>query len=463
MLQPVRFAAICTGFVILTAAAYFVTHEQWKLFSGKGFVTFYDEQGRSLMQGKWDVPPSALGAEAFVVDGKSYGYFAFAPALPRVILNYFWPSHFGQWSRLSILIGMASLIAAFFSFRALLDSPILFEPLVLLILLGGTTAMFLCASDLIYHEAIMWGAALALWANIWSGWYLKTGRFRFLLLGALSGFGAFFARVPSGLAALTCAALILVALIVQELSARKVDVSKLDVFGLKIFTKWCGATQPRRRTAHAAFLLFYFAATAIVFLEINHAKFGAYFEGMPIRYNLIYPPKRLDHIQGRLFHPEYLPVIAANYFDPAHIRLTPRFPYIGLTDVAYWHDTFDLVEPYASFPAAMPAALFLAGAGIWFLFRPGSARFQWCAPMLLAGLPSAAVLLSFAFITYRYEHDLFPVLFPAAMLGAAWVTQIQKLRLRRLTVAALVLAAGWSVWANVCFLHELQVRSFWAN
>ena len=111
---PVRWAAICTGLIILAAAAYFVTHEQWKLFSSAGFVTFYDEQGRSLLQGKWDVPPSSLGAEAFVVDGKSYGYFGIAPVLPRVILNYLWPSHFGQWSRLSMLIGMASLIAAFF-------------------------------------------------------------------------------------------------------------------------------------------------------------------------------------------------------------------------------------------------------------------------------------------------------------------------------------------------------------
>ena len=458
MLQPIRLAAICTGLVILAAAAYFVTHEQWKLFSGAGFVTFYDEQGRSLLQGKWDVAPPVLGAEAFVVNGKSYGYFAFAPALPRVILNYLWPSHFGQWSRLSMLIGMASLMAAFFSFRELLDVPILFEPLVLLILLAGSTAMFLCASDLIYHEAIMWGSALALWANIWSGWYMKTGRFRFLILGALCGFGSFFARGPSGLAALTCACLLLVALVVQELSAGSLNFS-----WLKIFAKWCGATQPRHRIAHAVFLLFYLASTVIAFSLINHAKFGSYFDAMPIRYNLIFPPKRLDHIQGTLFHPEYIPVLAADYLDPTHIRLTSKFPYIGPTDVAYWHDKFDQVEPYASFSAAMPAALFLAGAGVWFLFRPGGARFQWCAPLLLAGLPSAAVLFSFAFITYRYEHDLYPVLFPSAMLGAVWVTQITNPGVRRLTVAALVLAAGWSVWANICLLHELQVRSFWAN
>ena len=312
--------------------------------------------------------------------------------------------------------------------------------------------MYLCASDLIYHEAIMWGAALAIWANIWSGWYLKTGRFRFLLLAAVSGFGAFFTRNSTGLAALTCAGLILVALVVSE----------LDVSWLKMFTRWCGATQPRHRTSHAAFLLFYFAATSAVFLEINHAKFGAYFDPLPLRYALLFPPKRLEHIHGTHFHPEYLPVIAANYFDPTHIRLTSKFPYLGMTDVAYWHDTFDLVEPYASLPAAMPGALFLAGAGIWFLLRQDG-RFQWCVPILLAGLPTAAVLFSFAFISYRYEHDLFPVLFPAAMLGAVWVTQIRRPAVRRLTVVALVLAAGWSVWANVCFVHELQIRSFWAN
>jgi hypothetical protein len=103
--KPVRLAAICTGLVILAAAAYFVTHEQWKLFSGAGFVRVYDEQGRSLLQEKWDLPPSALGAEAVVVDGKSYTNFGVAPTLPRMILNYLWPSHFGQWSRRAGLCG----------------------------------------------------------------------------------------------------------------------------------------------------------------------------------------------------------------------------------------------------------------------------------------------------------------------------------------------------------------------
>jgi hypothetical protein len=438
-MTPVRMTTICTGLAILIAAAYFVTQETWDVFSTTG--SFYDEQGKSLEQGRWDVSAAAIQTEAVIVNGKSYGYFGFAPALPRMILNRLAPSYFGRWSRCSMILGLASLVAAFFAFRALLGAPALFEPLLMLILLAGTTALFLCASSLTYHEAIMWGAALSVWAYIWYGAYLKTGRFVFLLWGALCGSGAFFSRTSSGSGPLACAGLILVALVVPK--------------SFRLSGNWFHVKSPHY-TGHATFLVLYLAAMIFGFLEVNHAKFGSYLDPVPIRYHVLYGPERLARIQGTLIHPDMFPAIAASYFDPTYINLSEKFPYVAMTTRSHALTHMDAVEPYASFPAAMPGALFLAGAGVWFLFRPAGAQFHWCVPILLAALASTVPTLSFVYISYRYQHDWFPFLFSAAMLGAVWVAQIQQRRVRNLVVAGLAVAAIWSVWANVAFVFELQ-------
>ena len=70
---------------------------------------FYDAQAQSLLEGRIDVPPDAIGPEAFVHDGKSYGYFGPTPALARLPLEVFMPAMYGRWSRASMLA--ASLLA----------------------------------------------------------------------------------------------------------------------------------------------------------------------------------------------------------------------------------------------------------------------------------------------------------------------------------------------------------------
>lgn len=45
---------------------------------------FYDIQAASLLDGRWDVPATRLGIEAFVVDGRAYMYFGPFPALVRM-------------------------------------------------------------------------------------------------------------------------------------------------------------------------------------------------------------------------------------------------------------------------------------------------------------------------------------------------------------------------------------------
>jgi hypothetical protein len=59
-------------FLSLIVCAWFVTWGDWKFFEPEDFCGFYDAQARSLMEGRLDVPPAAIGSEAFTFQGKTY-------------------------------------------------------------------------------------------------------------------------------------------------------------------------------------------------------------------------------------------------------------------------------------------------------------------------------------------------------------------------------------------------------
>jgi hypothetical protein len=47
-----------------------------EFFPQAGFLeSFYDAQAQSLLHGRIDVPPEAIATEAFMRNGKAYGYF----------------------------------------------------------------------------------------------------------------------------------------------------------------------------------------------------------------------------------------------------------------------------------------------------------------------------------------------------------------------------------------------------
>ena len=80
-------------FVSLIVCAWFVTWGDWKFFEPEDFCGFYDAQARSLIEGRLDIPPAAIGNEAFTFQGKTYGYFGIGPALLRIPLV----SHLQKW------------------------------------------------------------------------------------------------------------------------------------------------------------------------------------------------------------------------------------------------------------------------------------------------------------------------------------------------------------------------------
>src|SRR5947207_7117196 len=77
---------------VLVVFFWMVTYGAGRLFEAEDFGQLYDAQARSLRSGRWDVAPEAIGEEAFIRDGKHYGYFGFVPAVPRMALNALFPA-----------------------------------------------------------------------------------------------------------------------------------------------------------------------------------------------------------------------------------------------------------------------------------------------------------------------------------------------------------------------------------
>lgn len=436
--------------LLLTASLYLSTYGTWDLFpKGLGFIRFYDFQGASMIDGRWDVPLEAVLGEALIRDGKAYGYFGFAPALPRIVLNYLFPSKFGMWSRISAFACMVSLIGAFLVAARLMKIPRPYQPFLMIFLIGGSTAMFICASSLTYHEASAWGASLSIWAYLCLCKYLQTPRLGFLLLAGVLGFGAFFSRASSGAGVLVCALLFSAGLLIGAWKGAPIQLRRL--------VNWFALPHPRLPILHAAVLALSVVLISGVFMMINMAKFGSYFEQVPIRYHVQYSPQRLARLNGTLMHPELLAFNAANYFDPRHIRLLHRFPYFGLIqDVEKSSHNLDFVEPYAAFPVAMPALVALSLAGTAAMFYGFGSKNRGYLLILGSALLAGLTLFIFAAISYRYQHDWYPYFFLGSLLGASFLARTPPGWARPTAIAGVIAGGVWSICATIGFIIDLQ-------
>ena len=415
-----------------------VTEGTGRLLVHAGFDAFYDGQAESLLAGHWDVSPDAILGEAFLYRGKAYGYFPFTPALPRMLLNRLFPSHAGQWTRLMMLIAIASVIASLIAFLDLFEiaAHSFMAALLIVIAVLGSTLFFLCSLPLVYHEAILTGSALALWAFYFFGRYLKNPRTILLAAGCVLSFLSFFARFSVGTGPLLLAAFLLVA-----------------------------RRKPALQTALLALSL---ALTGAVFVSINHAKFDTWLNPAPYQYNVQYTASRLLRIQGSISHFSNIPFDSVAYLGPASIGFRPSFPWLLLKhfrtpDLGPDVDPapggiakIDGIEGYSSILSAMPALAMLALLGV------GLGAREW-RPILAAAFVAGCTILTISFITYRYVHDFYPFLAIAAVLGTGAAQTISS-RPRRVAVTGLIAVTGlWSIAANCAFALTEQRESSWAD
>lgn len=380
-----------------------VTGGTFRFVFEDSFGTFYDHQAASLLQGRLDVPGEALSGEAFVVDGKIYGYFGITPALLRLPLVAAGIA-FGKVIRIFMCVYfVAALIAAYAllcqAVRAIYGEgrwPSRWATVVFLLSAGlGSTLLFLGSRAYIYHEAVLCGAMFTLWTIFFGLRYLAAPEWRNVLGALVCGTFAIHARPSSGLFALSLVAV----------AAAMHAWPKL---------RPAGGASARRDLA----VLVLAGLAVLSFNGLSYLKFGT-FDGSPLRYSVQYTPERLARFDGKNFHVVNLPHNFDVYFVRPDFRFEAHFPFFFLGarhGSGYPGAKIDLAEPALALPFAMPELFMVAvlGGG-WALAYVPATRRPLLAVLAAVG-PMTAALLTAIVTSHRYTGDFCPVL----IVGAAW-------------------------------------------
>lgn len=445
-------------FVSLLVWGWFVTWGDWKFFEPEDFNGFYDAYARSILHGHFDVPRSAIGAEAFTFDGKTYGYFGIAPALLRIPLVLIFPDMVGSWSRVMILVAATISLLCAYALLRMFRSPgreltgaerVLHS--IFIVTAGiGSTLIFLAGRSYTYHEALAWSGAFALLFAWAIARYFQRAQTKFLLLATAFAFMSFHSRTTSGAGAVLAVAILAAVLTVRAFWK--------PAFGRVIF----GIGQAARSDRHAMIAGLAVAVTIAVYFGVGYAKFKT-FEPIPMRYYDFYSqfPVRMRITAGKQIHLQNVPTAIATYFGVHGVRIKDAFPwfYPEEEETVIGRPRNDVIEPFSTVPVSMPALLLLALIGIAALASGGNEtlnRARLSAATLFLG---GGIVLATVGVTERYLHDFYPALIVGA---AAGVTRLgSHPHLKKINALAAILAAV-SILLNCSFSLINQRETFGA-
>jgi hypothetical protein len=442
--------------------AWFVTEGDWNLFAASGFLdSFYDAQANSLLEGRIDVDPAAIASEAFVRDGKSYGYFGPTPALFRMPVTLLLPEMYGRWSRFSMLCASLVMLGSLLLLIRELErqAPALTQsrawkalaPAFVLSASVGSTHFYLCAESKLYYESILWGGTLSFAAAVALVRYLTGRDQRRLVLTCVLAFLAFFARVSSG-AGPVFALLLL-------------DLALLLPAGIPVWRPELDSHARRRAITALSITVL---ATALCWGALNYWKFGMVFTSQPLSMNLQYTPDRLADVQGELASFHNLPVTVTSYFSPANVRFNGTFPWVNMAELdrgrlraRFPRAHLDRVEQFASLPTAMPALLFAAFAGTVLCFYPRRNEFGPIQAPLFGSIAGCGVVFIWGLLTYRYLHDVFPWLVLGTAVALACLATLGRRPARLALIGLFAAGTAYGMWVNVAFgLLQQRVNSW---
>lgn len=443
--------------VAVALFAWVQTGGRFDLLTPESFCTFYDDQARSLVHRHLDVTPDSISGEAFIVDGRYYGYFGLTPAVLRLPLLPL-RGEPGRWSRLFILTAFGACLL--FAYRALLHVGALAGwpdaarngwivcPLVLGAGLGSTL-FFLASRAYVYHEAIAVGAAFAMASAFYTLRVIDGAAERDAALALLCGILAVHARPPAGLFSLSF--LMLASLELAWSARRSRSAAAPD--------------SPRRRP------LLWAGACLAAMLSLNlvsYLKFGTP-DPHPLRYAVQYTPERRAVVDDRTFHLQNIPFNVDEYLTGANFALRPRFPFLFLVGLRpgeqrarFPQAKMDLKEGTLALPLCMPYLAIGALAGMWYGLAGCRRLRRTYSLLLLAVLPMALMLFSAIVVSQRFTADFCPFLIFTT--AASWGVVEAGGRVRRTCARALVVAlVALSIGINFLLAVSYQGEGVWGT
>jgi len=435
--------AFGAAFVIVQVVfIWMVTHGTWKVFAPESFGQFYGYQAQSILQGRLDVPLEAIGPEAFICNGKYYGYFGLTPSLLRIPLLIVFPEKLNNfsrafmilWSGVTLLASYLILLSSLAWLRKGKAKAYLSPSLIFCFLLAvglGSTNIFLASKGFIYHEANLCAVALALSAIFFIFKFCLTLRVNLLFGALLAASFSFLSRPIAGLSAMACLLffcfLLLAAFYPKNAGTFGKRLSGLFPSGDFLWD---------RLLLKVSVILLLAVFAVMVHFGLNYAKFQCF--DIPMKYHVqfIQDPARLAKIDGKLTHLANIPFNVYHYFFIFNLPFTPRWPYVALGSSysqAFLKAKIDVVEPFVSIPVGMPALFLLFIAGFAFLCRRLSRPKEFFLPFALAilSLSGTFVLMVNDAVTYRYFHDFLPALVFSGAFGLCAMGVAAKPLIRR--------------------------------
>lgn len=433
--------AIITIALATGCFTWLITGGSGQLFYHDGFGDFYDHQAVSLVRGRLDVPPDAIGIEAFVSRGRYYGYFGLTPALlriPAVLLGV----GFGELTRPSMLLAYVACLTG--AYLILLEArrisasagSVLGAVLFIANVAVGSTILFLGSRAYVYHEAILWGVGFAVWSILYSLRLLREPAGRWWIGALLCGVLSVHARPPTGLAA-------------------------LGMLGVVALAGALAHRGERRRCLAIAVLA---ALGVLSFNAISYAKFKT-LEGCPLRLNVQYNAARLARIDGKEFHVSNIPFATYTYFVAPNLLIERRFPWVFLNvskpDAEFPGAKVDYADKTLALPYAMTGLCLLAAAGIGLAMRHRPVLRTVAVTWISVGPMIAAMLMAVA-LAHRYTADFCPFLVVAAAFGVvAFDAGVRRVKLAFGTI--LVVATAWSIFLNAAITLHYQGAVIWGT
>lgn len=443
---PPHVAFAVTSLVCVAVFIAVMTGGTFRMITEESFGTFFDHQAAAILNGRLDVPEPALSGEAFVVDGKVYGYYGVMPALLRLPFVGF-EALFGQMSRIAMVLYYLACLTGAYSllvhFTRFLCGPQTWPSrLATVLFIGtvglGTSLFFLGSRAYVYHECILCGAAFALWSAYFTLRFVEEPGRRWWFAALVTGLCAVQARPPAGL----------FALVVLGTAA-----------GWHLLLQW----SERRLGLRYALIGLGSVAAILSFNGMSWLKFRT-FDGSPFKYAVQYTAERRARFDNKNFH-------ATNFghnFD-VYVRLPDfglqrHFPWFVFDSSGkrpqYPRAKIDLEEPALAMPYAMPALFFLAllGGGWALCFAP-SVRQQ--LTIVAIGSTPMCLALSMAIVTsHRYTADFCALLIVFGAAGLA-VLDAEKRRHRTLALSATAVLAAASIFATLALSVRFQGELVW--
>ncbi len=382
----------------------------------------FDNMLVHLLRGEFTVDLDAIDYEAMSQDGKTYTYFAVFPAILRLLATPFVDIAHAELARLSCLMAVVifvvlqlrMLLIVHYSLPAGSRMPGLLTVMVAAIVLSGPQ-LYILGSAWVYHEPILWGAALAVAFNLivmraaLSGDDLRTSDLA--SLAALAGL-AINTRAPIGVA-LYLGTVLLIVWAAWSRHAPERTEWRWPASG-KVLVRAVSALAHDPRISLPVLVLGLLAVAAGI---VNFGRWGNpfAFNGANYTYWIQRQPNVMVAVRD-------YGVFSLDRIGIAVLYYATGIPYIlkSVPTFAGFLRCCVIEAPPLTPLLTNPLTVLLAGIGLYRLWRRPDLQPRSLAMLRIAliGHASAVVLiLTFFTFTLRYRFDFAPFMTLAAFVG----------------------------------------------